>query len=130
MTPDGQVQERQPTGWTVFAGAILVVVGSLDALYGLAGILNDQVIVVGGHGAIVADITTWGWVHLILGSVMALTGMALFTGNATARWLAVFFVMVNAVSQIVWFPVAPLWTFLLVILDVTIIYQLTARWES
>src|SRR4051794_37646673 len=41
------VQERQPTGWTVFAGMVLVIVGSLDALWGLAGILNDQVLVVG-----------------------------------------------------------------------------------
>ena len=31
------VQERQPTGWTVFAGMVLVIVGFLDALWGLAG---------------------------------------------------------------------------------------------
>ena len=124
------VQERQPTGWTVFAGMVLVIVGFLDALWGLAGILNDQVLVVGGHGAIIADVTTWGWVHLILGSVMALTGMALFAGSSTARWVAVLFVTVNAISQIVFFPLAPLWAFLIIILDVTIIYQLTARWEA
>jgi hypothetical protein len=124
------VQERQPTGWTVFAGMVLVIVGFLDALWGLAGILNDQVVVVGGHGAIVADVTTWGWVHLILGSIVALTGMALFTGSPTARWVAVLFVTVSAISQIVYFPLAPLWAFLIIILDVTIIYQLTARWES
>jgi hypothetical protein len=127
---EGRIQERQPTGWTVFAGMVLVIVGFLDALWGLAGILNDQVVVVGGHGAIVADVTTWGWVHLILGSIVALTGMALFTGSPTARWVAVFFVTVSAISQIVYFPLAPLWAFLIIILDVTIIYQLTARWES
>jgi hypothetical protein len=126
------VQERQPTGWTVFAGMVLVIVGFLDALWGLAGILNDQVVFVGngGQGVIVADVTTWGWVHLILGSIMALTGMALFTGNSTARWVAVLFVAVNAISQIVFFPLAPLWAFLIIILDVTIIYQLTARWDA
>jgi hypothetical protein len=124
------VQERQPTGWTVFAGMVLVIVGSLDALWGLAGVLNDQVLVVGGHGAIIADVTTWGWVHLILGSIIALTGMALFTGNSTARWLAVFFVTINAILQIVWFPLAPLWAFLIILLDVTIIYHLTARWDA
>jgi hypothetical protein len=126
------VQERQPTGWTVFAGMVLVIVGFLDALWGLAAILNDQVVFVGnaGQGVLVADVTTWGWVHLILGSVMALTGMALFTGSSTARWVAVLFVTVNAISQIVFFPLAPLWAFLIIILDVTIIYQLTARWEA
>jgi hypothetical protein len=125
-------QERQPTGWTVFAGMVLVIVGFLDALWGLAAILNDQVVFVGngGQGVMVADVTTWGWVHLILGTIVALTGMALFTGNTTARWLAVFFVTVEAILQIVYFPLAPLWAFLMIILSVTIIYQLTARWEA
>jgi hypothetical protein len=130
MERDARIQARQPTGWTVFAAMVLILVGSLDALWGLAAILNDDVVVVGGHGAIIADITTWGWVHLILGSIMALTGMGLATGNSTARWLAVFFVTVNAISQVVWFPLAPLWAFLIILLDVTIIYQLTARWEA
>jgi hypothetical protein len=127
---ESRVQERQPTGWTVFAGMVLVIVGSLDALWGLAGILNDQVVVVGGHGAIVADVTTWGWVHLFLGSIVAITGMALFTGSSTARWVAIFFVAVSAISQIVYFPLAPLWAFLIILLDVTIIYHLTARWDA
>ena len=51
-------------------------------------------------------------------------------GNEAARWLGIFFVGVNAISQIVWFPAAPLWAFLLIILDVMIIYQLTARWDA
>jgi hypothetical protein len=124
------IQERQPTGWTVFAGVILFMVGSLDALWGLAGILNDDIVIVGGEGAIIADVTTWGWVHFILGSAMALTGLGLFAGSSGARWLAVVFVTINAIAQIVWFPAAPLWAFLIIILDVTIIYQLTARWEA
>ena len=116
------------SGWAAFAGVVMFLVGSLDALWGLGAILNDDIVVVGGHGAIIADVTTWGWVHLILGSIVALTGLGLLTGNAAARWAAVFFVTLNAVTQIVWFPAAPLWAFLLILLDVVILYQLTARW--
>jgi hypothetical protein len=108
----------------------MFIIGSLDALWGLGGILNDDIVVVGGHGAILADITTWGWVHLILGSIIALTGVGLLVGNEAARWLGVLFLAVNAILQIVWFPAAPLWAFLIIILDVTIIYQLTARWGA
>jgi hypothetical protein len=109
---------------------ILFIVGSLDALWGLAAITNNDVVVVGGHGVIIADITTWGWIHLILGSIMALTGLGLFAGSSSARMLAIVFVTINAISQVVWFPAAPLWSFLMILLDVTIIYQLTARWEE
>ena len=109
----------------------MFIVGSLDALWGLAAILNDDVVLVGGNGgAIIADVTLWGWVHLLLGSAIALTGLGLLTGNSGARVLAVFFLAVNAISQIVWFSSAPLWTFLLILLDVVIIYQLTARWDQ
>jgi hypothetical protein len=125
-----RVSERQPTGWTVFAGCLLFIIGSLDALWGLAAILNDDVVIVGGNGAIIADITTWGWVHFILGSIIALTGLGLFAGSSGARMAAIFFVTVNAVAQIVWFPAAPLWSFLIIILDVAIIFQLTVRWEE
>jgi hypothetical protein len=118
------------SGWAAFAGVILFVVGSLNALWGLGGVLNSDVVVVGGHGAILADITTWGWVHLILGVVIALTGAGLLMGKTTARWAAVFFVALNAILQIVWFPAAPLWAFLMIILDVVILYELTARWQA
>lgn len=118
------------SGWVVFAGVVMFIIGSLDALWGLGGILNDEIVVVGGEGAIVADITTWGWVHLILGSIIALTGLGLLVGNEAARWLGVLFITVNAILQIVWFPAAPLWAFLIIILDVVIIYQLTARWGA
>ena len=101
-----------------------------NRIWGLAAVLNNDIVIVGGHGAILADIKTWGWVHLILGSIMALTGLGLFAGSSAARWAAIFFVMINAIMQIVWFPAAPLWTFLMILLDVTIIYQLTARWDS
>jgi hypothetical protein len=118
------------SGWAAFAGCIMFIVGSLDALWGLGGILNDDVVVVGGRGAIIADITTWGWVHLALGIAVALTGLGLLVGRSVARVTAVVLLSLSAISQIVWFPAAPLWAFLLILLDVTIIYQLTARWDQ
>ena len=130
MESGASSRKKSDSGWAAFAGVIMVMVGSLDALWGLGGILNDDVVVVGGHGALVADITTWGWVHLILGILVAVTGLGLLVGNEAARWLGILFVSVNAISQIVWFPAAPLWAFLLIILDVIILYQLTARWGN
>lgn len=118
------------SGWAAFAGVMMFILGSLDALWGLAAILNDEIVVVGGQGALIFDITAWGWVHLILGSIIALTGLGLITGNAAARVAGIFFVAVNAIAQIVWFPAAPLWCFLMIILDTAIIYQLTMHWTA
>jgi hypothetical protein len=118
------------SGWIAFAGVMMFILGSLDAIWGLAGILNDDVVVVGGEGALILDVTTWGWVHLILGSLIALTGIGLMTGNSAARVAGVFLVTVNAIAQVVWFPAAPLWAFLMIVLDTIIIYQLTMNWST
>lgn len=118
------------SGWIAFAGVMMVILGSLDALWGLAAIVNDEIVVVGGQGALIFDITTWGWIHLILGLAVALTGLGLITGNAAARVAGVFIVAVNAIAQIVWFPAAPLWAFLMIIIDTVIIYQLTMNWTA
>ena len=118
------------SGWIAFAGVMLFILGSLNAFWGLAGILNDDVVIVGGHGSLIFDITTWGWIHLILGSAVALTGLGLMTGNAAARVAGIFLVALNAIAQIVWFPAAPLWAFLMIILDTVILYQLTMNWTA
>ena len=106
----------------------MVILGFLDAIWGLAAILNDEVVIVGGHGALIFDITAWGWFQLFLGAVIGLTGFGLLVGNEAARVLGIALLALNAVLQVVWFPAAPLWAFLMIVLDVVIIYQLTVNW--
>jgi hypothetical protein len=88
------------------------------------------VVVVGGHGALIFDITTWGWFQLLLGGLIGLTGFGLIVGNEAARMLGIFLLAINATLQVVWFTAAPLWAFLIIILDVVIIYQLTVNWSA
>jgi hypothetical protein len=126
---------RPPAGgerstWIAFAGVMMVILGFLDAIWGLAAILNDEVVVVGGHGALIFDITAWGWFQLLLGAVIGLTGFGLLVGNEAARVVGIFLLGLNAVLQVVWFPAAPLWAFLMIVLDVVIIYQLTVNWTE
>jgi hypothetical protein len=109
---------------------MMVILGTLDALWGLAAILNNEVVVVGGHGALILDLTTWGWVQLILGALVGLTGLGLLAGNGVARVLGISLLAINAILQIVWFSAAPLWAFLMIVLDVVIIYQLMVNWSE
>lgn len=118
------------SGWIAFAGVMMLILGSLDAIWGLAAIVNDEIVVVGGQGALIFDITAWGWIHLILGSLVALTGLGLVMGNTAARVAGIFFVAINAIAQVVWFPAAPLWAFLMIILDTVILYQLIVNWTG
>jgi hypothetical protein len=128
--PDRTREIRGPTGWVIFAGMMMLIVGFLNFFYGLAAIVNDNVVVVGGHGAIIADLTAWGWVTLILAVILILTGFGLFVGATWARVVGVAVVALNAIEQVWIFPAAPLWAFIVILLDVIIIYNLTARWSE
>lgn len=126
---------RPPAGgqrstWIAFAGVMMVILGCLDVIWGIAAIANNEVVVVGGHGVIVLDITTWGWVQLILGLALAVIGVGLCVGNVAARWAGVFVLAVNAVMQVVWFSAAPLWAILMIVLDIVLIYQLMVNWQE
>ena len=120
----------EPTGWVIFAGVMMLLLGFLNFFYGLAAVVNDDVVVVGGQGAIILDLTTWGWVTMILAVILVFTGGGLLSGAGWARWVGVFVVALNAIGQVWIFPAAPLWAFIVIILDVVIIYNLTARWTG
>jgi hypothetical protein len=122
-------EQGTTTGWAVFAGVMLVMVGFLDLFYGLAGIVNDDVLTVGGEGVIILDTTAWGWAHFIIGIIMVLTGLGLFAGAEWARWTGVFFAMLSAIGQVGLITAFPLWSILIVALSVLVIYNLTVRWE-
>src|SRR3954466_7512045 len=120
--------EYIPTGWTTFAGIVLFVSAFFSSMWGLAALLNDEVVTVGGQGVIIADFTTWGWIHLSVGILMALTAFGLFAGQSWSRWSAIFFAMVNAMIQVASFSAFPLWALTVIALDVVVIYQLTANY--
>ena len=121
-------QERL-TGWAAFAGVVMLVIGILDAIYGLAALLNDNVITTGGGGSgvIIWDFTTWGWVHLILGVILILTAFGLFSAANWARVTAIIICVIGAVAQVGMITVFPIWSFLMILLFILVIYNLTAK---
>jgi hypothetical protein len=109
---------------------MLFLVGTLDFLWGLAAVLNDDVVTVGGAGVVVWDFTAWGWAHMLSGALMVATGMGLFAMRGWARWAGVFFAGLSVLLQFGAITAFPLWAILMIALDVIIIYQLTARWNG
>lgn len=118
-----------PTGWAVFAGMILVVLGFLNFFWGLAAILEDDNLIVGGQGVIITSVTAWGWVTLIVGVIQVLAGFGLFTAAEWARWTGVVFAALAAIGQIGIVTAFPIWSLIVIILAILVIYHLTVRWE-
>jgi hypothetical protein len=119
-----------PTGWAVFAGTVLLILGFLNFFWGLAAILEGENVIVGGRGVIIVDLTAWGWAILVLGAIQTLVGSGLLAAQGWARWAGVFFASLAAIAQIGIVTAFPIWSLIVILLSVLVIYNLTARWES
>jgi len=127
-------QDVQPTemtawvGWIFFAGAMMVMLGSFHVIEGLVAVFKDEVFLVGRSGLVInVDYTTWGWVHIIGGLVIAGAGIALFTGRIWARTIGVIMAMVSAIVNITFLSAYPVWSAIMITLDVLVIWALTVH---
>ena len=62
--------EKEPSGWTAFAAIMMILMGFWWALSGLAAIFQSELYIVGFRWIWEFDISTWGWIHLIIGIVV------------------------------------------------------------
>jgi hypothetical protein len=117
------------SGWAVgglgFAACMLVLIGAFQIIDGLAAIIDDQFYVVGKHYAFDLDTTTWGWIHLVLGILLLITGLALFGRRTWAGVTALCLALLSAIANFFFIPYYPLWSILVIALDVWVIWSLT-----
>jgi amino acid transporter len=114
-------------GWSVFAAYMLMMMGIFQALIGIAAIANDEVFAVGEDYVFKLDVTQWGWIQLIIGVIVFLSGLGIFSGNVLARTVGVFIAIGSAVSAFVYLPIQPVWSSILIAIAVTVIWALTAH---
>lgn len=127
---DSPTPVQTESGWSFmiyFAAALMFLVGTLQVIAGLFAIFNDEWVVWGSEAAVLLDITGWGWLHVIIGALIILSGLLLLQGSMVGRVVAVVMAVVSAIVNFVWLPVYPLWGIIMITIDVLIIYAVTAH---
>ncbi len=115
-------------GWVVFAATMLILLGIFHAIAGLVALFDDDYFLVTSSGLVVsADYTAWGWIHLLLGAVLALTGAALFNGATWARVVAVVVACISALTNISFLSAYPVWGVIMITVDILVIYAVTVH---
>jgi hypothetical protein len=114
-------------GWIMFAGVIMVVGGFFQSLAGLIGILEDEFYVIAPEYIFKFDATTWGWIHLIIGLIVLVSGFGVFSGNVMARTVGVIAAMGSMLSAFLWLPAYPVWGIIIIAVDIAIIWALTVH---
>jgi hypothetical protein len=113
-------------GWTVFAATVMMVSGLWDFLIGLAAVIRGSFFVQMPDYAYNVSVRGWGWIHLILGVVVFLAGAGLLTGKFWARVVGVTLAVCSLIANFMYIPFSPVWSIVVIALDVFVIWALTA----
>jgi nicotinamide riboside transporter PnuC len=112
-------------GWVVFAGVLLLIVGTVNFIEGVAAIGNAHFFSSSAH-YVFGDLKTWGWVALIIGVIQVLAGLGVFLKNQLARWVGVGILLLNAIAQLLMIQAYPFWALSVFAVDVIAVYGLIA----
>jgi hypothetical protein len=122
---------RDTSGWavgfTVFAAIMMIMVGVFQALQGLVAIFENEFYVQTRNYLFQFDATTWGWIHLVIGLVVALAGWGLLSGRTWARVVGITLAALSATANFLFIPYYPFWSLLIITLDIFVIWALTAH---
>ncbi|MCD0447347.1 hypothetical protein LO763_27395 [Glycomyces sp. A-F 0318] len=111
-------------GGMVFAASAALVMGVWQIVMGIAAVADDGFLVVGEEYLYDLDTTAWGWIHIVLGALVLLTGFLLFSGSTFARSMGIFFACLVAVDNFFFLPYYPLWSLIVIALAVFVMWSL------
>ncbi|HEX5643524.1 MAG TPA: hypothetical protein VFZ86_14480 [Thermoleophilia bacterium] len=113
-------------GWAAAGAILMVFVGGFKAISGFIGLFNDEWLVRGFNAYYFIDISALAWWYLIVGVILLLAGLAVMNGKAWGRWVGVVAAGVAIISELLWLPIYPVWSILLITMYVFIMIGLVA----
>ncbi|MET9433394.1 hypothetical protein [Streptomyces sp. NPDC006551] len=122
--PDRDTGAVWAAGGTLFAGVLMLVTGVMDILQGIAGIAEDDIYARLGDYVFKFNLTTWGWIHLVLGIVVAIAGYGILKGAEWGRVAGISLAALNVVAQFLFLPYHPWWSLFSMAISVFVIWAL------
>ncbi|WP_443048333.1 DUF7144 family membrane protein [Streptomyces sp. H39-C1] len=113
-------------GGTVFAGIMLFVSGVLAILQGIVAIAKDDVYLTTPAYAFRFSLTSWGWIHLIIGVIAVVVGYGVLTGSAWGRVTGIALASLSIFANFMFLPYQPVWAITLIAIDVFVIWALAS----
>jgi len=111
-------------GWIVFAGTMMIITGAFNVIQSLVALADDEFYVVTPDHLVTFDLTQWGWIHLIMGIILILVGLALFKESMWAVITGIIIVSLNMISQFAFMSAYPVWSIVAIAVDLMVLWAL------
>jgi hypothetical protein len=115
--------EESGFGWLLFAATMLGLAGILSIFDGIAALSKASFYSANAH-YVFSDLRTWGWIMLIVGALLIVAAMGVFSGSGFARWFGIFIAGLNLIGHFSSVQAYPFWALIVITLDILIIYAL------
>jgi len=123
----GQEVSGWAVGFILFAAIMMIMSGVFQALQGLVAIFENEFYVPTRNYIFQFDVTAWGWIHLVLGLIVAFAGYGLLSGKTWARIVGITLAALSATANFLFIPYYPIWSLLIIAVDVFVIWALTGH---
>ncbi|WP_017588969.1 DUF7144 family membrane protein [Nocardiopsis ganjiahuensis] len=120
----------QANGWQYFVSTLLIVTGAINIIQGVAAMFTPEYFVATGSQMLVLDYGGWGVLLGLWGAVLVIAGLSVLSGSTWARVFAVVLASLNAIAQLAFLIAMPLWSVVVIAIDILVIYGLTAGWPA
>jgi hypothetical protein len=114
--------ESHAQGWITFVGVLFGTIGALNAIDGLVALAGDK------HfdktELFTGNLTLWGVLLLVTAALQLLASVLIFKRNANGQGLGVILCVFNILTHMAFVSVYPIWSLLIIAIDVLIIYGL------
>lgn len=125
MSQDDGSRLAWATAGAVTAGALMITVGLFQLFEGIAAVSRDGLLLELEDYTFAIDITGWGWIHIVLGALVALTGAFVLMGRSWAYGSGIGLAAISALNQFFFLPYYPVWALLIIAFDVFVIWALS-----
>jgi len=122
-----QATSTWAVGFILFAGIMMVMAGFFQAFSGLVALFQNEFFVATRNYLFQFDATSWGWIHLLLGIVVAAAGFAVMAGRTWGRVVGITLAMLSALANFAFIPYYPFWALTVIALDIFVIWALAAH---
>jgi hypothetical protein len=105
----------------------MIMIGIFHAISGLAEVVDPDAYVTTENYVFRLSSDAWGWIHLLGGIIIFFAGFAIFRGAVWGRTVGVILAIVSAFAAFAWLPYAPVSAIVIIAIDITVIWALTAH---
>lgn len=114
-------------GWVLFAGVMIMIAGFLNFIFGIAAIDNSSFFTDEGRYVVFTDLSTWGWILLIVGVLQLIAAFSIWNRHPYGRIIGVLTASVSAIAILFTVNAYPFAALMLFIIDVLVIYGLVVH---